>query len=112
VSMRGRAFQRTAYAIPEPRHQSQQLFKRHCHLYSSQIRYVGFGSAAGWCRDLRKHSLARSGTLGFLGPPLRVVLCVGFRDLILRLFADSILVRPLFRASTVARRNQLYRRRN
>jgi hypothetical protein len=72
---------------------------------------VWFRSAAGWSRGLCKHCLARSGMLGFLGPPIHIVLCVGFLDPILRLFTDSILVRPLFRASTVVRRHQLYRRR-
>jgi hypothetical protein len=48
-----------------------------------------------------------AGTLTLLGPLLRIILRVCFLDPILRLLSDPILVRPLFRASTVACSHQL-----
>jgi hypothetical protein len=42
-----------------------------------------------------------------MGPPFYIILSVCFLDPILLLLSDPILVRPLFRASTVARSQQL-----
>jgi hypothetical protein len=49
--------------------------------------------------------------LDFLGLKFRILLRIRYLDPVLRLFAGMILLRPLFRASTVARSHQLHCRR-
>jgi hypothetical protein len=50
--------------------------------------------------------------LGRLGLNLRVLVSIFLLDPVLRLLANSVLLHPLFRASTAARHYQLYGWRN